>query len=724
MPASQTVPPALSRAHGSPAPIWTGTPCPVTTGRRARHHVRVALPHRSHPDVGVGVLCLLLSVVGAAWQLLDAPPAPDDAPSFAAMPLAASFAYGLTATVLAWLGRARVVRRVLFGIALVQALTTIASTYADAGLAAADPWPLLREVHWLASWLWAPGFVAVGLLLPLVLPDGRPLWRPAAVLSGVAVVWAGVSWALTPYHLQDYPTDTGLTNPVGIDAIAHPVVRAVDTTVLLLALVVALASVVVRWRRSRGTERDQLKWLLVGVLGTVAVGGAGILSAPPVAPVLSALAMLPFPIAVGIALVRHRLWDVDVVVSRSLAYALLTGAVVAGYVVAVALLGVLLGNSTGAPVLATALVALLVLPLHARLQRLVNRLVHGEADDPYTALARLGDRLESATDAGQLAEHVLPELVAKVARVVRVPYAAVTLADGTSTEHGDRPATTISTPLMFAGSEVGALVVAGDELPRADRRLLDQLARQAAVAVHSVLLARDVQRARTQTATAREEERRRLRRDLHDGMGPALAALALQAETARDLMMLDPSAATALLDRLVPRLNEAVADVRTLVHDLRPPTLDELGLSGALRELATRFTTPTRTVVVDAAALPPLAAAVDLAAYRIAAEALNNAVRHSDARWVQLDLSHRDGSLVLRVTDDGVGMRPDAQPGVGLRSMRERAEELGGSCVITPADDATGTALVVRIPLPRVDVAATPRVVVPAPGTAVESVPA
>jgi two-component system NarL family sensor kinase len=680
--------------------------------------------HRLAPDVCVGVLAVLLATVCAGWYLVDAPAAPDDAPSFAAMPLAAALAYGTTGTVLAWLDRARVVRRVLLGIALLQALAAVTSSYADAGLAASDPWPFVREVYWVGSWVWAPAFVAVGVLLPVVLPDGRPLWRPAVALSAVAVALAGAAWALTPYHLQDYPTTTGLTNPVGVEAVTHPAWVALDTTVLLSALGVALASAVVRWRRSTGVERDQLKWLLLGVATTVVLAGVGILSEPPVAEVFSAVAMLPFPLAVGVALVRHRLWDVDVVVSRSLAYGLLTGAVVAGYVVAVALLGSLVGSSAGAPVLATAAVALIVLPLHARLQRAVNRLVHGDADDPYTALARLGERLEAATEPTELAEQVLPELVAKVARVLRVPYAAIMLTDGTSAHHGEAPARTNRTPLVYAGTEVGALVVAGDVPSRPDRRLLDQLGRQAAVAVHSVLLARDVQRARTQTATAREEERRRLRRDLHDGMGPALAALALQAETARDLVGVDPSAATALLDRLVPRLNDTVADVRTLVHELRPPTLDELGLVGALHELAARFATPTRSIRVEATTLPPLSAAVDLAAYRIAAEALANAARHSAARTVLLHVSVEAGCLALRMTDDGVGIAREARAGVGMHSMRERAEELGGSCTVRRTEGTSGTVVAVHIPLSHAGSSATESVAVPAPARPPDHVPA
>jgi two-component system NarL family sensor kinase len=298
---------------------------------------------------------------------------------------------------------------------------------------------------------------------------------------------------------------------------------------------------------------------------------------------------------------------------------------------------------------------------------------------------------------------VLPDLVTRVAKVLRVPYVAVELTDGTSTAAGVRPDAVVRTPLMYGGVPVGSLVVAGTDLPRGERRLLHHLGRQAAVAVHAVLLARAAQQARVATATAREEERRRLRRDLHDGMGPALAAAALQTETARDLVATDPTAAVALLDRLIPRLNDTVSDIRTLVHDLRPPTLDDLGLAGSVRELATRFVTPTRTVTVKADELFTLSAAVDLAAYRIVAESLANAAKHSSASGVWLTLSRSCAALHVRVSDDGVGVAADARPGVGLRSMRERAEELGGSCSIAAGRNGRGTTVFATIPLQRTD---------------------
>jgi two-component system NarL family sensor kinase len=691
----------LSRAHGPAAPDQVGTSRPVTPGTRPREDDRVRTPRPALPDVAVGLLAVGLGVTVLLWDLLAAVPGQSDGPSFSAMVIAFTVVYGAAGSVLAWFDAATVVRRVLLGIGLTHGVGGFAAAYSDRGLVPGSDWPLAETAMWLGTWLWSPAYIAVPVLLPLLLPDGRPIWRWATRLAVLTVVVTAVSWAVTPYHLQDFPVEGGFENPVGIEASTHPAVAVPVVGLILTSLGVSLTSMVVRWRRAEGVAREQLRWLLLGVLGTVAVGASGFVAPPWGTELLPALAVLPFPVAVLVALLRHRLWDVDLVLSRSLSYGLLSAAVVGGYVVAVALLGGALGSSAGAPVLATAAVALLVLPLHTRLQRVVNHLVHGDAEDPYAALARLGDRLEAAADPAKVADSVLPELVDRVSRLLRSPYVAVSLADGTSTAVGEPVPDVLTTPLVYGGASVGALVVTGSDLPRSERRLLESLARQAAVAVHGVLLARDAQRARAATATAREEERRRMRRDLHDGMGPALAAVALQAETARDLVRTDPAAAEALLNRLVPRLNDAVSDIRTLVHDLRPPTLDELGLAGSVRELATRFATPTRSITVEADELVGLPAAVDLAAYRIVAESLTNAAKHACASSVRLSLSCTDATLRVRVSDDGIGLDAGAPGGIGLRSMRERAEELGGTCAVLSDEDGRGTTVLATIPLQR-----------------------
>jgi signal transduction histidine kinase len=296
---------------------------------------------------------------------------------------------------------------------------------------------------------------------------------------------------------------------------------------------------------------------------------------------------------------------------------------------------------------------------------------------------------------------VLPDVVAAVAGSLRLPYVAVTLADGSSVAHGTPTDRVEATPLTYAGEQVGQLVVGPGPggLRRKDHRLLGELAGQAAVAVRTVLLTRELGRSREALVTAREEERRRLYRELHDGLGPSLAALALQVETARDLLAEDPGRASAVLDRVLPRLTGTVGDVRQVVTGLRPPALDDLGLDGALRELAGRFATASLQVSVHAAGLAGLPAAVEVAAYRIVAEALANAARHAQASQVQVHVERLADVVQVRVTDDGRGLGDTAPRGIGLPSMRARALELGGTFAAGARPAGAGTVVTARLPV-------------------------
>ena len=258
-------------------------------------------------------------------------------------------------------------------------------------------------------------------------------------------------------------------------------------------------------------------------------------------------------------------------------------------------------------------------------------------------------------------------------------------------------------PLLHRGAPVGSLVLGvrpGESgFSPADRRLLADLAHQAGVAVSTVRLTADLQRSRERLVTAREEERRRLRRDLHDGLGAQLAGLTVQTGVLRTLIPKDPAAAEALAGELRGELRTAIADIRRLVHGLRPPALDELGLVGALERLAERCGTDggLRVEVDVRGELPALPAAVEVAAYRIVQEALTNVVRHAQACTCCVRLALDADGLTVEVTDDGIGIPTSAAAGVGLSSMRERVAEMGGSCDVTAGPDG-GTRVRARLP--------------------------
>jgi signal transduction histidine kinase len=436
--------------------------------------------------------------------------------------------------------------------------------------------------------------------------------------------------------------------------------------------------------------------------------------------ILWGMALIGIPIAAGIAILRRGLFDIDLVINRTLVYGLLTVIVAAAYVLVVTGAGALLDVEGGLllPRLATGIVAVAFQPLRERIQLGVNRLLYGDRDDPYAVLSRLGQRLENTL----APEEILPAIVRTMTEALRLPYAAIILHGASAPQPaaaaGTPVAGVIRLPLVYQTASVGELVVAprgpGEAFGPADRRLLDDLARQIGVAAHAVRLTADLQRSRERIVTAREEERRRLRRDLHDGLGAQLAALAIQAGALRATIARDPAAAEEQAADLRLELKSAVADIRRLVHGLRPPALDELGLLAALRQRAAsygaggiyqtaageRVGDPSLVVTVLAPDdMPPLPAAIEVAVYRIVDEALANVVAHAAARSCVLRLETAD-ELRLTVEDDGIGIAADRIAGVGLLSMRERAEELGGSFVIERRVDGQGTRLLVSLPLP------------------------
>lgn len=649
-----------------------------------------------------GIVAVVTGILGGLLHAINSASDHVHTPSFWFMGLATAVAYGAVSVMLrrsdaVW------IRRVTAAIGASSGLALLAMQWAWLG----GDMPLAGFALWIGSWLWVVSYVAILSILPHVLPRGdvaSPRWRAALWLSVATLLFTSIIWATTPYDQQDFPLQLrDLANPIGLPLATHPVTVVAAGILLALSTVLAIVSLAVRWRRSASVARQQLKWLLLGMAATLVL--AGLARAFPAGPteVITGLAMLPVPIALGIAIMRYGLWEIDIVISRSITYAALSAAVIGVYLAAVWLMGSILGDWTGAPVVATALAALVALPLHARLQRWVNLHVHGHVEEPYVALAHLGDRLAAASDPEELSVRVLPAVVEQITRSLRASGARLLLVDGTVAAFGSPIEASAAegiarVPLAYGGVPTGELVVhrAGG-LDASDRVVLARLASQAGVAAHTVLLAHEAQRAREAVVVAREEERRQLRRDLHDDIGPALAALALQAEAALRLAPDDPDAAAALISRFVPRLNATVADVRALVHELRPPNLDEFGLAASVLELAARLSTPEVPVRAEVADVPGLSAALDVAAYRIVAEAVTNAVRHARASHVDVSLTAAGSSLVIEVTDDGCGVPAEPVRGLGLTSMRLRAEELGGELRISTTE--AGTSVLARIPM-------------------------
>jgi two-component system NarL family sensor kinase len=565
--------------------------------------------------------------------------------------------------------------------------------------------PFGYEAAWVGTVMAALAFGLVPLVLVLF-PDGQPpsrRWRPVVWATVVVCVIWTLSTALAPGPMIEGSPNpfTWLWRYAMADELARWLADELVWAVLLLTGVGAL-SLLARLRHARGRQRQQVKWLayaavpvtaaLVPVLISHPVGLQSVPFWHPVGlprAVLIAIAQWAVYVAVGIAIFRHRLYDIDRLINRTVVYGLLTAGGVGVYVAVVKGAEWLLaeGVGLGGSLVATAVIAVGFAPARDRLQRWVDRRLYGERHDPVRAMARVGARLRDAPGGD-----VLTEVLQAVCETLRLPSATLRVEDGVEVAaYGQPGAASESIPLAHEGHQVGALLVSprtGEQaLGAADRRVLEVLAAPVAVALHAVLLSQELQRSRERLVAAREEERRRLRRDLHDGLGPILTAVTLKADAARSVLAAAPDRADSLLAELRGDAKQAIGDLRRIIYDLRPASLDELGLLGALGEQVDRFGRQGLSVTLQAPpALPVLPAAVEVAAYRIVTEALVNVARHAHASRATVIVSIDDG-FCLDVQDDGTASTANGdgwRPGMGLVSMADRVAEVGGTLQAGP----------------------------------------
>ena len=553
---------------------------------------------------------------------------------------------------------------------------------------------------WVAVWGFAPYFFVLPLLLH-VFPDGRvpgPRWRVVVTVVATVAVVTTVARMLSPVEPDIAPQ---LLNPLGI--VEAGWLRQVTLTgavsLFVLGIPLALISLIARMRRARDVERTQLQWLCLGGI----ILAAGVLAPLGGMDAWSTLiGLVAFPLSIGVAMFRHRLFDVELTLNRTLVFGALTAAVVLGYA------AVVYGVQAFAPgsrwgVLFVAVAALLAAAGRDRVQDLVDRWLFGHRHNPYAVVSRVGRRVALASQPVE----ALQALVDGLRQALRIPYVAFTGSDisvavGTLS-HGSR---VVDCPAL--GSTVGQLHVGlrthDEKWSPEQTEAVEEVAARAGTLAYAAGLVADVASSRGRIVAAREEERRRLRADLHDGVAPNLAGTALQLESlARRLDVIDqPELALRALG-LRDGLRATVTELRALVHGLRPPVLDQLGLSGALRQLVAGHETPLCSAEI--ADLSDVNAAVEVAAYAIAGEALSNALRHSAASRVVLSASlvgdGQDTELLLEVVDNGVGLPQRPRAGVGTVSMSERAAEVGGRVdrVPTPGGGATVRAVLpLRVP--------------------------
>jgi signal transduction histidine kinase len=470
----------------------------------------------------------------------------------------------------------------------------------------------------------------------------------------------------------------------------------------ILPLFAAVAALAVRFRRSRGVERQQLKWFFAAVSLDASLWAGAFLATlfthqPPYqTPYFAAalpLALLLLPLAIGVAILRHRLYDIDVVMSRGLAYAGLAAFITIAYVLVVVGVGLVLGTG-GQPnlllsVIAMALVVVLIQPVRARLQRTANRLVYGTPADPYALLAEL-----SKTAAAGNIDRALAQIAEAVARSMGSRRARVTLLlPGGESRNAVWPATQSgpfgkTIPVTYGGDTVGE--IAADE--SGDERLTEALT-QAGHALHTLRLgaeldarlaqleaqAEELTASRTRLVQAQETERRRLERDLHDGIQQELVVLIAKARLARNQLDRDPASAAETLAELQGSAQHALADLRSLARGIHP----------AIDAMASRMPMSVRVDSDQTVRDLRYAPEIEGAAYYVVAEGLANVLKHSDATEAIVTIAANDSWLRLAVADDGHGFDHGAVGESGLRGLRDRVEALGGHLEIDSGQSGT-----------------------------------
>ncbi|WP_157805111.1 histidine kinase [Mumia flava] len=579
--------------------------------------------------------------------------------------------YGTVASVI--LARRRHVVAYLLAIAAIGGgLSAFGGAYG--GLVASRGWP---EQPWLVSmfgWAWVPGTLALFLVVPWLMRERLPRgWDLAGLAVGVTC-----TVVMTVQRVAFPMTDTRIS------------IVAVVVVGLLTALAVA-----VRAAGGPADERVGLGWLALGVAVMALSFVPLVWFVVPfwVTAVLHLVCQALFSGALLVVILRQQLWDIGLAVSRSLVAGLLALLLSGTYVLAVVAAQAALDEAV-AQVVAAVVVVVAAYPLRGWAGRRVAALVYGDAWEPHRAASRIGAGF--VTDDGRDLLAVLAERLAESLRLQSVEIRA----DGaTLASYGSPSSDVLELPVVHRGATIGAMRVTappGEWLGSRGVAAIEQLGGLVAAGLALTLALAEADATRERLTTARLQERRVIRRELHDGLGPWLAGLRLGMQGVRNTVRTDADLADTLLDGLLDELDQRIADVRELSHSLLPPAIEQLGLGPALEELVARWDTADVRVDLVCGPLPPLAPPVAAAAYAIASESVTNVAKHSGTGACTLDVRIGDGDLLVTCVDGGRGFEPQVRHGVGLGSMRERAAELGGSVEIR--SNGSGTRVDARIP--------------------------
>jgi signal transduction histidine kinase len=630
----------------------------------------------------------------------------------------------------------------LSAVAIGTALGNTAQAYADYATETSPArLPAANYAAWFGAWLW-PLSISLLLLVVLLYPTGRPLnprWRFVFRGAAVSLVLMMLPFAFAPGDL-----DSGghITNPFGIESAAGLIqfLTVIAMPAAVATLVAAAVSLVVRSRRARGDERQQLKWLGYAVFFMIAIMVAGgVIGAAVeqdwISNLTFSVGIAALPIAIGIAILKYRLYDIDVIINKTIVFGGLAVFITGIYVAIVVGIGTALGSSDkpnlALSIAATAVVAIAFSPVKERVQRLANRLVYGKRATPYEALAAFTDKVATSYES----EEVAPAMAKTIAEATGAATAQVWLAiDHTLVpaaiypDNDDPPLTVslnedkdlteelgadITAPVTYQGELLGAIALdkkKGEEPRPEESRLLKDLASQAAVVLRNTRLtaelrarlddisrlAKEIKDSRARIVAAQDKERRRLERDIHDGAQQHLVALAVKLNLAKTMAQRKPERAKDMLDQLETEMAEALETLSDLAKGIYPPLLAQEGIAHAIEARAQKA--PFAVAIQDHTSAR-FDAAVEAAVYFCCLEALQNVAKYANAQRAEVTLDDQDASLVFTVTDDGSGFDPaTTDPGSGIAGMADRAATVGGTVEVT-SQPGQGTTVTGRIPI-------------------------
>ena len=614
----------------------------------------------------------------------------------------------------------------LLGTALGFGIAQVSTQYATYALRT-DPGALPGGVWaaWVSSWVWVAVIGPIVTFLFLLFPDGHVpsrRWRPVAWAAGVDLVIIVVAGMVNPNADSGFPVG----NPIGIEAAGQAVDALIGLAFLLLVVLalVSVASLIVRFRRAGGDERQQIKlfafaagllavWLTLDSIGVAA--GISWLVDSPLIQVASGVAFLALPVAVGAAILKYRLYEIDLVIRKTVVFGLLALFMTLVYAGVVGGIGALVGSTSNTLLsfLAAAALAVLFQPARERARRIADRLVYGKRATPYEVLAEFSGRVGEAYST----DDVLPRMAQLLAEGTGATSATVWLRVGGEVRptaswpegrHEDPLALEGDTLPTFEhqdavevrhqGQLLGALTVTmppADPMNPAKEKLVRDLAGQAGLVLRNVRLIEELRASRQRLVAAQDEERRRLERNIHDGAQQQLVSLSVKLRLLGQLASRDPAKTAEMADQLQAEATEALEDLRDLARGIYPPLLADRGLPVALEAQARKAAVHVSVETDGVGRYPP---DVESALYFCCLEAIQNVSKYANASHATVRLSDEEG-LSFEVTDDGLGFDPSSTGyGTGLQGMADRLDAIGGTLEIR-SRPGSGTTVTGRVPV-------------------------